>query len=349
MSGGPIYDIKQEKVVGIASNYNYTEGNIDRNLAIAIPVDTIVKLFPDLYEMNPGLILFNQFLMHIERSKDIKYENFEDVYVPPKEYPKIRKTLEDKRCVFITGTPEYGKTYTAVKLMWDKWRNSESRIECKYPRKEMMEEILRKMEDGSEEYSNSIIYIEDPTGHTEYIPNPVFRDSIVRVISHLSYTNSYLIVTMRDNIYQRTKIDMMDESEYLEKYVQRLEMGAPSYGIEERREMLLRWANKMKCSWLEDEEIRNFVLGKIKEKLPTPFNIYDFCVNTGEKELRPNMKDKKDFEELIQYFSQKTARIFATDLLDIMKNGEDTKILFICFPFISEEFVHLTYNVNLIN
>ena len=46
MSGAPIYDTIQEKVVGIASNYNYTEGNINRNLAIAIHIKLVIQIFP---------------------------------------------------------------------------------------------------------------------------------------------------------------------------------------------------------------------------------------------------------------------------------------------------------------
>jgi uncharacterized protein YjbI with pentapeptide repeats len=45
ISGGPIYDTKQEKVVGIASNYNYTEANINRDLAIAIPTIFLNQFF----------------------------------------------------------------------------------------------------------------------------------------------------------------------------------------------------------------------------------------------------------------------------------------------------------------
>ena len=37
------------------------------------------------------------------------------VYIPPPlEYEEIRSILENERIVFITGTAEYGKTYTAA-------------------------------------------------------------------------------------------------------------------------------------------------------------------------------------------------------------------------------------------
>lgn len=47
-----------------------------------------------------------------------KYDRIDSIYVPPKEYEKIEKTLSESRIVFITGTPECGKTYTAIRLLW---------------------------------------------------------------------------------------------------------------------------------------------------------------------------------------------------------------------------------------
>jgi hypothetical protein len=41
------------------------------------------------------------------------------VYVPPIEYDEINATLKTERIVFITGTKEYGKTFTAVRLLYE--------------------------------------------------------------------------------------------------------------------------------------------------------------------------------------------------------------------------------------
>ena len=65
---------------------------------------------------------------------------------------------------------------------------------------------------------------------SDYKLNTIFRDSIISVIEHLPLLESYLIVTIRENIYQRTKTDMgAGEEEKLDKYIQRLEIGSPSY------------------------------------------------------------------------------------------------------------------------
>jgi hypothetical protein len=59
------------------------------------------------------------FLEEIEHPGDKHYDRIGEVYVPLLEYEEIRKVLKKYRIVFITGAPEYGKTFTAIRLMWE--------------------------------------------------------------------------------------------------------------------------------------------------------------------------------------------------------------------------------------
>ncbi|HSF50272.1 MAG TPA: serine protease, partial [Nitrososphaeraceae archaeon] len=344
MSGSPVLDMKRNKVIGMIDRTYDKEDRTDQNLVMAIPVESLIKTYEDLSDKNPGLILINQFLDHIKSAKNIKYRNFDDVYVPPKEYPKIQEALKLKKCVFITGFPEYGKTFTAIKLMWDEWKNSNKAITCHFPKTlEDKNKILQNIKAGNdnETYSNSIIYIEDPTGMTEsdYKLNTVFRDSIISAIEQLPSLKSCLIVTMRENIYQRTKRDMKaGEEAGLENYIQRLEIGSPSYDYDSRKEILLRWANQMKCEWLNKKNLLKIVLEELKnQKLPTPYNIYTFTNSTGLSHENYGINDEINLKKIIHKYSQNTAQTFATNIRDINKD-EDYKILFACFPFISNEY-----------
>jgi hypothetical protein len=58
-----------------------------------------------------------EFLEKIGYAGNKWYGRIDEVYVPPLEYEDMARTLKEKRIVFITGTQEYGKTYTAVRLM----------------------------------------------------------------------------------------------------------------------------------------------------------------------------------------------------------------------------------------
>jgi hypothetical protein len=60
-----------------------------------------------------------EFLEKIGYAGSKWYGRIDEVYVPPLEYEDMKRTLKEKRFVFITGTQEYGKTYTAVRLMWE--------------------------------------------------------------------------------------------------------------------------------------------------------------------------------------------------------------------------------------
>lgn len=343
MSGSPVLDRDTNKVIGMIDRiYDKEEEKKDPNLVMAIPVESLVKIYRDLANKNPGLVLINQFLEQVGLIDSSIYQNFDDLYVKPKIYSKILQKLEDKKCIFVIGIPEYGKTFTAIKLMWEKWKRL--KLNCYFPRNdEEKNEILTDVLKNDERYKNSIICLDDPTGETNYKENPIFQSNIVRVINKLRSLNSYLLITMRDNIYQETLNDIIgesDESGELQYYTIRLEFGDSSYDFKQREEILLGWANKMKCRWLDDEELRNMVFIEIEnERLPTPFNIYDFCLDTGQNGLNYNIKNKDDLKQLIKKYSQQTAKIFTIDLMKIKKEKDgDTNILFACFPFISDEF-----------
>lgn len=54
---------------------------------------------------------------------DLRYWRIDEIYVEPLEYEEIKETLKRDRIVFITGTAEYGKTYTAIRLLWEYYCN----------------------------------------------------------------------------------------------------------------------------------------------------------------------------------------------------------------------------------
>jgi len=59
------------------------------------------------------------FLTAITRSRDSWYRRIDKIFVPPEEYQNILECLEEHNVVFLVGDPEIGKTYTAVRIMWE--------------------------------------------------------------------------------------------------------------------------------------------------------------------------------------------------------------------------------------
>ena len=97
------------------------------------------------------------------------YDRIDEIYVPPSEYEDLAKTLKENRILFITGTPEYGKTYTAVRLMWEFYNRGYEPRWIKGGNKTERNEVGRKLEDIRSELKHGrIIYFEDPFGQIEY-------------------------------------------------------------------------------------------------------------------------------------------------------------------------------------
>ena len=281
-----------------------------------------------------------EFLEKIGRSGSKRYGRINDVYVPPIEYNDIKRTLEEKRIVFITGTPEYGKTYTAVRLMWEyfnkgyepRWIRGGEERERIWVREKLVD--IR-----SELKPRHIVYFEDPFGKTKYERREDLEREIGTIINSIQQVEDvYVIITSREEVFKEFEKEKLSASE-LRAFEKRMNIKKPSYDYERRKEILLKWAENENCRWLRNERLKNLVLGymKDKEKLPTPLAIHDFVIATidieKEDELREEIKKK----------SEETEKNFAREI----KNMSDDKILFLSFLFISDyfdiDFVKATY------
>ncbi len=336
MSGGPIYDTKQEKVVGIASNYNYTEGNIDRNLAIAIPVETIVKLFPDLYEKNSGLQKISRFLEMTGLPDKLWNRRIDDLYIPPAEYPYIKEILQGYKVVLITGTKEYGKTYTAERLLWEYFRDSE--YIPKYI-KETERERINELEDRLEVHN--IIYIEDPFGKTKFIPDEDLSRLIPELIGNVMHSeDTYLIITSREEIFKQFHpIGIIPN---LSKIKINLSIKDRSYDYDRREQMLLKWSAAVDSAWLNVKSLKKIILERLKDErnLPTPLSIKDFAIDREIKEAI----DEALLVKKMDLKSKATADAFGVEISNMPADA----ILFLSFPLITYycdiDYVERKYN-----
>ena len=176
-------------------------------------------------------------------------------------YEEIEKNLKEYKCVFITGSAEYGKTYTAIKLLWEFYKNSNYRPMYIEEGSRETAEIIAKLVNQDESLKNNIIYIQDPVGKIEYRYNKEFEEYIGSIISGLGHLNVNLVVTMREEIYQ--KFNPIGKAN-LEQYIKKLNIANYAYDSKRRVEMLRRWAMVMNCKWFQDENPRKVVLEYMK-------------------------------------------------------------------------------------
>ena len=91
------------------------------------------------------------------------YERIDGLFVPPVGYKQVADVLKRLKVVFITGVREYGKTFNAIRLMWETSEQngclpsyiSTAKLE-KLTSSEKFEYITDKIK------ANHIIYVEDP-------------------------------------------------------------------------------------------------------------------------------------------------------------------------------------------
>ncbi|BDZ67953.1 hypothetical protein [Methanobacterium ferruginis] len=278
-----------------------------------------------------------------QRRSDFSGYVIDRVFVPPDEYNDIKQTLMNKKIVFITGIPGYGKTYTAIRLLWEYFENGYIPywISGKDPKeREEVRDLLANIETILEE--KTIFYFEDPFGKTRYERRDDFRERINHIIQSIdNIEDSYVVITSRKDIFENFMKESYSKKD-MEDFEHELNLIQPSYGIEKREEILEKWATEKGCLWLEIKEIKDFIIQSLNKKLPTPLSIYDFVHATIKK---INIDEIKT--ELILN-SETPTKAFADDIIGLCDAGYEDRILFLSFMFILEykgvDFIRSEYN-----
>ncbi|MBN2100199.1 MAG: hypothetical protein JW753_11450 [Dehalococcoidia bacterium] len=269
------------------------------------------------------------FLEKLGIPENKRYDRIADVYIPPLEFDAIREMLKRKRIVFITGTPEYGKTYTAVRLLWEyhsrgyqaKWVRGREKSERAVVRAGM-ENIQAELKPGQ------IVYFEDPFGPSDYEESERLERDIGMLVQGVeAIEDAYVVITSREEVFKEFERRKLSKVE-LRAFESTLSIRRPSYGPEERKEMLRLWAEKEGCKWLADDFLREAVLksATYSRVLPTPLSIRAFVLATvgiGDADLV--------WKELREK-SEETERVFADEIGEM----SDDKVILLCFPLVGD-------------
>ncbi len=268
------------------------------------------------------------FLRRIQHPESRLYDRIDQIYVPPMEYEEIRQTLEKDKIVFIVGTPEYGKTYTAVRLLWEYYnkgfepvwiRGEEARQRVGV--RERLREIERELKPGS------IVYFEDPFGLLTYEGREILEREIGTIVdSILSVDNVRVIVTSREEVFKKFR---EEQSSFvgLEKFQKNLSIKKHSYSRRQRKEILILWAKSKGCRWLLHKKSRMMIEKSLENEgtLPTPLSIKDFVIATV------NMTKISELRKKIEEKSMESTKSFAKEIVKM----PDDKVLFLSLPLLS--------------
>ncbi len=287
-------------------------------------IQEIIGLVPEYFRC--------KFLERIGYQGNKWYGKINDLYVPPFEYEDIKKTLEKKRIVFITGPPEYGKTYTAVKLMREyNEKDGYEPIWIKGGSQTERNDVSARLENIFPELkSGHIIYFEDPFGRDQYLKKEGLEREIGTIIKSIEqHDDVYVIITSRNEVFKEFKKEKSSEIK-LEEFEHRLNIESPSYNYEKRKEILIKLSEVERCKWLNNDELKIFVIKSLENLkiLPTILSMKEFAKDSID------LENITDLEKKLTEKSKEVARAFSKEIIELPKD----KILFLSFPFIANKF-----------
>ena len=267
------------------------------------------------------------FLEKIKRPNSRLYDRIDELYVPPVEYEEIKKTLEKERIVFITGTREFGKTYSAIRLLWEYFDRGYEPVWIEGGEEWERRNVRKRLEEIDRELNpRQVIYFEDPFGKTKYESRESLEREIGTIIDSIrNVEDVYVIITSREEVFKEFEKERLSSTE-IKNFEKRVNIKRPSYDRARRRKMLLLWAESKNCRWLEEAHLRNVVLKKLRKRrnLPTPLSIRNFVISTIAT------TEEKELIEKIEEKSKETARSFA----DEIENMQCDKVLFLSSLFV---------------
>lgn len=290
------------------------------------PDGEVVFFVADVGEVQRRGIVYD-FLEKINRPSSRLYDRIDDLYVAPIGYKEITRALETERVVFITGTREYGKTYTAVRLLWEYFLVGYEPVWIEGGEEWERRNVRRRLEEiESELIPNRVIYFEDPFGKTKYESRESLEREIGTIIDTIrNIKEVHVIITSREEVFKEFEKEHLSFSE-IRKFEKRLNIKRPSYDYGKRKKILLLWAESKNCRWFKSEKLVRTLLKAIKQRvnLPTPLSIKSFVMSTIGVTKRAELMEK------LEEKSKETARSFADEIESML----DDKILFLSFIFL---------------
>ena len=260
------------------------------------------------------------------KSQRIEYREIENRYVEPKNYNEIVDKLQKYNMVFIVGDAEMGKTYTAVKLLFEFFKEGYEPVYISEGRRSEQWEFVAQ---GSE-FGGKVIYLEDPWGKVEFkVAESFFRD-IEDLIQRAKKERCKIVVTSREKIFDEFE-KRKEIAEDLRRYVSKLKVNL-AYSEEKLNEMLMRYVIIFEPVWYDNADLRKITFEAVGKELKTPMSIKRLI------EYTEDVKEEESLKEGIKKAAESTKIAFAREIKEIFHKGGYEKIILLCFPYIKIKF-----------
>lgn len=276
------------------------------------------------------------FLEKIKKSASLWYRRIDRIFVPPDEYQSIIESLEKHKVVFLVGDPEIGKTYTAVRIMWDYYCKGYNPIW--HSGSEFGERMkIRQIMSECQISDYSVTYFEDPFGKTRFEDREELRREIGSFLRKVQSSNARVIITSREEVFKEFDKERLSKSD-LHALTIEMRLMKPSYSKEKMKEILLEWATEFDCKWLQIEDLKSFVIAEAGKKLATPLSLRDFALAS---------KDCDDLSSLNSIIKEKSKEVKEAFAEEIAKMNKE-KVMFLSIVYIlhrlGDEKIEAMYN-----
>lgn len=263
----------------------------------------------------------NYDFLKLIKNSDERFRHIDSFYVLPKEYDEIRKTLEEKNVVLILGDPGIGKTYTAVRLLFEYYQKGYSPKWFFGLDKEEREIQSQKLQEYEPD-SNEIVYFEDPFGHIQFERREVLIQIFKPLLTRMKANGSKLIVTSRSVVFEEFSAEVLD-AEGLKAYSKEMNILKPSYTKAKLKEIAKIYIENL-TTWSDNKKMINVLMKAIDNRqLVTPLAIFDTInynrFSTSERFLADSLRDVKNDDITTQFsYEVKSMQIPSKALLYIV-------------------------------
>ena len=262
-----------------------------------------------------------EFLERINKPASPRYRWIDRIFVPPVEYKSMIESLEKHKVVFLIGDPEIGKTYTAVRLLWEYYCKGYAPIWHSGSEISHRERVRQVMSD-LEIPDNSVVYLEDPFGRIKFEDREELRRGIGMFINGIQTLDARVIVTSREEPFKEFEKEKLSQSD-IRKLSIEMDLKKPSYSDEKKKEILLNWAKASDCQWLRQKELEAFVIEEGLKRLKTPLSLMDLT------HVSKDYTDQSLINKLIEEKSKETRKAFAEEIMNMTKE----KVMFLSIVY----------------
>ncbi|MBM7861586.1 hypothetical protein JOD27_005415 [Lentzea nigeriaca] len=231
------------------------------------------------------------------------YRAIDRLFVPPKQYDRIRQVLAKQHAVVILGDPHMGKTYSAVRLLWELYRD-----EGRPPRwinSNRLATALQSPEGNFETQikqlfpKGSAVYLEDPFGTTVPLDMRDFVDNLKSFFRIVKNSDVRVVITSRSHVFNQAIPNLL--ADYVVTLSQQLVLDK-SYDQEDLFELIERYLREYRVAWRH--QATPDIMTAVAAELRAPHNIALFITATRNvKKIKEALTELPSYHDIVEQFA----------------------------------------------